>query len=309
MAKNLKYQFLQAVEKQFAPGVSKHSLKRTEGIGNGRIFSFADRKNLVDFSANFANFITANYQDIKYVRDIKVEHAQAFINNRANYCTYATVTQYISKLRKLYILLDKVYGGCKKFYNVDMPDVTAENTEKLRTISMTIEDFLVLREHLKDKKSYAKVAVELAGRFALRASETVKLQARDINLVENKIYIIDSKGGRSRTIKITEAEDIEYLKEIINGKEEKDRLVPLRKNSVNKFLNRSLEKCGIDKKYKAAKTGIHSIRKMAADIYFNRCLDNGMSVKEATQATSVYIGHGKDRKELMAGVYVKTLRD
>ncbi|MDY2729225.1 MAG: tyrosine-type recombinase/integrase [Clostridium sp.] len=309
MAKNLKYQFLQAIETEFTPGVSKHSLKKTEGLGNGRIFSYADRKNLVDFSANFANFITSNYPKVKYARDIKVDQAQSFINNRAGYCTYATITQYVSKLRKLNILLDNVYGSCKNFSKVEMPPVTAENTKKLRTISMPNEEFLLLREYLKNRKSKAIVGIELAGRFALRASEVVKLQTRDVNLEKNEIYIIDSKGGKSRTIKITEEEDYNYLKEIVKGKEGKERLVPLKEDSVNKFLKRSLNQCGIGKKYKDAKTGIHSIRKMAADIYFNRCLDNGMTTKEATQETSVYIGHGKDRKELMEGIYVKTLRE
>ena len=241
MAKNLKYQFLQAIETEFTPGVSKHSLKKTEGLGNGRIFSYADRKNLVDFSANFANFITSNYPKVKYARDIKVDQAQSFINNRAGYCTYATITQYVSKLRKLNILLDNVYGSCKNFSKVEMPPVTAENTKKLRTISMPNEEFLLLREYLKNRKSKAIVGIELAGRFALRASEVVKLQTRDVNLEKNEIYIIDSKGGKSRTIKITETEDYNYLKEIIRGKEEKERLVPLKEDSLNKFLKRSLD--------------------------------------------------------------------
>ena len=55
MGRNLKYQFKTCIEKNFKEKMDKHSIKKNKQMNKTRIFSFADRKNLIDFTANFSN--------------------------------------------------------------------------------------------------------------------------------------------------------------------------------------------------------------------------------------------------------------
>ena len=58
MARNLKYQFKYAIEQSCKFGADKHSMKNNRaenGNMKARTLSYADRKNLIDVSSNFAN--------------------------------------------------------------------------------------------------------------------------------------------------------------------------------------------------------------------------------------------------------------
>ncbi|MGL5153236.1 MAG: tyrosine-type recombinase/integrase [Clostridium sp.] len=299
MARNLKYQFKNSIDKQFKEGMDKHSLKVTEGQGNGRIFSYSDRKNLVDFSCNFANHIKANFKDIKMARDIRTEHIQSFFNEKAKICSKATLEQYRSRFCKLETVVNKTYNINANYSKGYILPISKENSSKIRDIAMSQKDYTKLQEVIKDSASTAKIGIELSARFGLRVSEVVKMQGRDIDLQNNIIRIIDSKGGRDREIKIEREQDREYCRSITQEIGERQRLVPLREDSVNVFLRRSLEKCNSESKYKECKTGIHSIRKMAAQNYYDRCREKGESIKDALQMTSMWLGHGKERMELM----------
>ena len=171
---------------------------------------------------------------------------------------------------------------------------------------MSEEDYAKILEIIKNSKSSARLAVEMSARFAMRVSETTKIQARDFDLEKNEVHIIDSKGGRNCTKKIN-AEDIEFCKEMVATHSPKERIVPLLPDSVNKFLGRAMDKAGIGEKYKDCKTGIHSIRKMSAQRYFNKCRDEGKTLKESLNLTSRYLGHGDNRNALMK-TYIAKIR-
>ncbi|MGL5149791.1 MAG: tyrosine-type recombinase/integrase [Clostridium sp.] len=299
MARNLKYQFKNSIDNNFKEGMDKHSLKHSEGLGNGRIFSYSDRKNLIDFSCNFANYIKENFSEIKMARDISSEHIQSFFNEKATSCSKATLEQYRSKLCKLQTIVNNTYDINVNYSRGYILPITEENSNKIRDIAMSNNDYNRLQEVISDSNSSAKIGIELSARFGLRVSEVVKIQGRDIDLQNNTISIVDSKGGRDREIKIEREQDRSYCESIKEYIEERQRLVPIREDSVNVFLKRSLQKCNLDSKYSECKTGIHSIRKMAAQNYYDRCRENGNSIKESLQMTSEWLGHGKDRMELM----------
>lgn len=298
MARNLKYQFKNAIEKNFNESMDKHSMKHTEGIGNGRVFSYSDRKNLIDFSANFSNYMREHHSEVKMIRDIKPEHIQGFFIEKSKTCSNHTLIQYQSKMVKLEQIVNKIYNiklNLTSRYSIPSSN---KNTSKVRNISMTREDYNKLSNSMKNSNSSAKVGIELSSRFGLRVSEVVKLQGRDINVDRGFINIIDSKGGRSRTIAIREGDRAfcERIKERVGDRE---RIVPMKADSVNRFLSRKLDQCGMKEKYSSAKTGIHSIRKMAAQEHYDRCRAKGMSIKESLNSTSEYLGHGENRDALM----------
>lgn len=297
MARNLKYQFKNAIDKNFKEGMDKHSMKHSEGIGEGRIYSYSDRRNLIDFTANFSNYMNENYREIKMIREIRLEHIQAFFNEKSHTCSKTTMIQYESKFRKVEQLVNETYkikANLTQGYVIPVD----KNASKIRNISMNREEYKRVLEVIENSRSAARIGIELSGRFALRVSEIVNLQGRDIDIKNNVIHIVDSKGGRDRDIVIRE-QDRTFCEKLKEQYQERERIVPLKEDSVNKFLNRALEQTELKDRFKNAKTGIHSIRKMVAQEYYDRCRSQGLSIKESLDSTSKYLGHGANREVLM----------
>lgn len=306
MGRNLKYQFKNAIDRSFKEGMEKHSLKRTEGLGQGRIFSYADRTNLIDFSANLANYLRESYPEIKLIKEIRAEHIQGFFTSKKR-CTTATLEQYKSKLNKLEILVNQEYkinANLTRGYEIPKTH-RCENKDKLRDISMPKSDYKKLMNSIANSKSAAKPAIELAGRFGLRVSEITKLQYRDIRLDKGILHISDSKGGRSRDIYVRN-EHSSFLEQLKGNRDDNSRIIPLTTDSVNKFLSRSLDKIDLKAKYSDAKTGIHSIRKMCAQEEYNKNREEGKSKEASLKEVSNFLGHG-DKRDALMQAYIKDI--
>lgn len=294
MGKSLKQQFIFAIEDNFSEGMDKHSMK-SDGIKNdGRIFSYSDRKNLIDSACNFSNFMKENYKDIKLVKEIRADHIQSFLNKKSSECSNATLKQYQSKFNKLEKVVNNTYNINIRYKGYQLP--LAEENTKIRNTSMSPEDFKKLENAFSESKSYAKIAIQLTSRCGLRVSECSKLQGRDIDIVKNIIHVEDGKGGRDRDVPIRE-EDKEYFNNLKANLGDMERVCPIRSDSINKSIDRAMRGQGIRNKYND--TNIHSIRKMYAQKEFDRCRSEGKDIKESLQEVSVLLGHGKDRLELM----------
>ena len=77
--RNLKYQFLRAINKSFREIWIKYSNK-VNGIRNTvKIYSYSSRSNLIDLSANFANYMRVKYPEVYKVSKIQTEHIQGFL--------------------------------------------------------------------------------------------------------------------------------------------------------------------------------------------------------------------------------------
>lgn len=295
MSRNIKYQIFNAIESAFITKVDKHSAKAQQRTGTYRIYSYADRNNVKDFAANFSNWIKAEHPEIRQVKDITSDIAQEFIDYKAKTVTKATLEQYISKLTKVAKIINHRYKTANVDFSVKQPE--QKNQDKKRAIAFTREDFRRVMKFYKDtnSSSQAVVAVDLAGRFALRVADTTQVQPRDLN--GNSLHIHRSKGARSRDIKISDA-DREYLEKLFDGHRPDENVVKIKPGSVNRSLNRTLAKLGIDR-YRKAKSGVHSIRKMVAQEMYDSERAKGFSKKESMNIVSVYLGHGKDREALI----------
>lgn len=304
MAKNLKYQFLNAIDSAFKECQDKHSMKHFEGIGNGRVFSYSDRRNLVDLGSNFANYMRENHSDVKMVKDIKTEHIQGFLNTKAETCTSKTIAQYQSKFSKLEQLVNNRYNLNKDFHTGLVRPTGSEQTKKLRESSMSKQDYQKLSSRLQNSNSASALGIQISAKTAMRVQELTKIQKRDIDLENNKIKVI-GKGGKEREVSIKE-QDRNFFKNIVDRLEnDTDRVVPVRPDSINQYLKRQLEKINsLENDYAEEKTGIHCIRKMAAQDHYDELRNDGLSMHDAWSETSVWLGHGADRDELFA-VYIK----
>ena len=113
--RSLKYQFLNCIEKNFKEGINKHSLKQTGKQGN-EIFSYSQRKNLIDLSANFSNWMKENHPSIKQIKDIKQEHVQEFLNYKRTTTSQATVDNWRSQFNKLECIANSTYKTSVNFH-------------------------------------------------------------------------------------------------------------------------------------------------------------------------------------------------
>lgn len=294
MGRNLKYQFLNAINSNFKEGMDKHSLKASRMMNNTRVFSYADRKNLIDVASNFSNYMKKNYNDIKMVKDIKAEHIQSFLNSKSNNCSKKTLEQYATKFNKLQNIVNSTYGTNANYKGFVVP-ASKENT-KIRNIAMSKKDFEKLQNGFKNSTSSAKQAIELTSKLGLRVSETVKLQGRDINLQNGTVHVADGKGGRDRDVPIR-PQDKQYFSDLKASVGEYERICPVQPNSINRAINRCMESVGIANTYQD--TSIHSIRKMYAQEMFDYYREQGMTINQSLGSVSVDLGHSENRIELM----------
>ena len=305
MARNLKYQLKTCVDTNFKPGMDKHSDKKNKVEKNKKIYGYSDRKNLIDFTANFAGFMKENYSEVKMVKDINSEHAQSFLNEKSKLCTRATLEQYTSKLNKMCNLVNLTYKTNLKF-DIGTP-VSKSGNQIIRDKQITKEHYELVKENIKGN---GLKGIELSRAFGLRVSEITKLQKRDIDLKNNFIRVKDGKGGRDRKVPINTAYQVEIAEKMLESVcgDEYQAIVPITPNAVNMSFARALERVGLKSEYVGNK--IHSVRKLYAQETFDRYRKNGDTIEKALGKVSVNLGHSRERgkdKDLI-NRYVKDIK-
>lgn len=285
--RNIKYQFKHCIDTHFREGMDKHSMKRN-GKDNSKIYSYADRKNLIDLSANFANWIKENHAEIKQLKDINSMHIQEFLNEKANSCSRKSLQEYQSHFRKLESLCNNTYNTNVDFHSTVTPISAKNGGGKIRNIMCSDAQYQML---LKTKNSNLKSALVLSKNFGLRASECSKLQYRDIK--EDGIYIADSKGKKSRFVKAENKEQQDILQQF-RGKKQ-GRICPIQTGSLQQAFNRECKKQGIHFQNGA----FHTLRKNFATAKYKEYREKGETVQQALDSVSHVLGHGSKRNELM----------
>lgn len=161
----------------------------------------------------------------------------------------------------------------------------------------------ILLRDVEQSDSKAVVAIKIAALFGLRVSEICKLKGKDIDIEKRLVHIIDAKGKRSRQIKIESKEQLEICTNIKDNVKDEERVCPLREDSINTYIRRTLLKNNI-KVYNEKKTGVHAIRKYYAKRDYIKNIEKTSSEKKAWAQTSMNLGHGSSRKTLI-NTYVK----
>lgn len=86
---------------------------------------------------------------------------------------------------------------------------SSQKREKKLPIAITQQEFLILIEKAKSDKH--KLAFLLGFESGLRVSEIVKLEPRDINIPEGKIFIRLGKGSKDRIVPLPKHFKQKYL--------------------------------------------------------------------------------------------------
>lgn len=297
IAKNITYQMTSAIDNGFRPGMDKHSdKKQNHNESTYKIYSYSSRREMIDFAHRFAKFIKENYPDIRQVKDIGIEQVNAYLASKGN-VTQKTMQHEVACLNKLSLCMNKKFGISTDFTTGRI--VPVMEVKRKRDVVFDKEQIKGLKEYFDTKKDcYSKTAFYIGERFALRASEITKLQYRDIDWENKKLHIVDSKGKRSRAIDITQ-DDIAFLKKITQGLTGKDRIIPLKPDSICAYLNRACKHLGYDN-IVMAKTSYHSLRKYSISCKLAEKEKELGSKSAARKYCMDYLGHGKNRSDLQS---------
>lgn len=292
MARNLKYQFLTAINNSFVPGTSKHSLKKQKLTNCNKIFSYNDRKNLINISSSFSFFMKINFPDVKLVKNVKEEHINKFLLEKSSNCSSETLNLYKSNFKKLGKVVAEYYN-CNTDWK---PNTYAGYKDSIRNIQMDYKDYSTLLASYK-KGSTGYNALYFCYSFGCRREELAKLKVKDLMFSNNgaTLKVVDGKGKKSRVVTCSH-NNLSYFEEIKSKMTENDRIIPINKESITKNVRLHLKQTNLAEKYD--KTCIHSIRKLFAQTSYNNFREN-MSKKDALNLVAKNLGHGEGRLNLM----------
>lgn len=266
--------------------MDKHSLK-SQGKDNSKIYSYSDRKNLIDLSSNFANWLKINYPEIKQLYEINSSHIQEFLSSKTSDCSQKTLEQYQSRFRKLEVLANSTYNINVNYHNVVTPLSSRNGGSKIRNAMLSTANYNKL---LKTTNANFRKALTLSFHFGLRAAECAKLRYEDIS--ENGIKIIDSKGKRNRFIPVENKQQKKIIEDFLN---KKGRVVSVQVSSLQQAFNREKKKQGVF----ITNGDFHTARKAFATNKFQEYRKQGQSVQQALNNVSHRLGHGNNRNDLM----------
>lgn len=307
--RSIESQFRYVIESSRCFGRSKY-VDRQKGIDTeSKIYSYNTNHNMVDIAKDFGSYMKEHHKDIKQVCDINETHVQDYIDHKANTCNQNTLNQIYSRIRKLEAMAKKVYKYSDVNFGLSKINKNvAIRTDKMRSIAMDEGHY---KEIIKtDVDSDWKRATQLSHEFGLRVSEACKLRPQDLR--ENSIYVFQSKGGRSRNIKIETsgqrmlvAELKQYAKK--NRMSDTETIIKAKSDSINRGLRERAKKLGYSQ-YTEAKTGMHSVRKNYCIREYDKELEawennngkwesKGINM-EVWDIVSNKIGHGEGRHEL-----------
>ena len=283
--RNLKYQFMNCIQKNFRESVDKHSLKQTGKKGT-EIFSYSQRKNLIDVSSNFANYMKENHPEVKQVREITSQHVQEFLNSKTS-CSQATLEQYKHQFNKLERLVNDTYKTSVNFHETTTPVSTKNGGGKIRTDMLTTDNYNKLMSNSINQNF--KNALVLSQFFGLRACECSKLQYTDIS--EQGIKIVGLKGGRDRFVKCENEQQKRIIKDFLN---KKGRVCSCQTGSLQQSFNREKKKNNI-----SSASDFHASRKAFATNKYLEYRQQGYTVEQSLNKVSHALGHGDNRLDLL----------
>ena len=168
---------------------------------------------------------------------------------------------------------------------------------------MEKQDLLWIKDDLSqgNRSENALRAVEIASRCGLRSKEIARLRTDCIDIENKCLHIIEgAKNGKKRDVPIRK-KDLPYFEDLKNTcmyfNNSEYVTDGVSEDSLNKAIRRSLQRLGLDDKYK--NTSIHSIRKSYATERYNEELKKTKDERKSWEKVQEELGHGnRFRKEL-----------
>lgn len=318
---SLKSQLNHAILGCFIPGADKHSAKQPTVAGKlalpdntPYIYSIEYKDELLALSSQAMTFIKKHHPKIKLLKNITVEHWNEFLTEKARTCSTTTLERYTSNIRKFNRNINHIYR-----INIDWHSGLRAPTSQvtpdgdlLRIQQMSREDFSAIIKWMTRPagRSLAYIACELSARFGHRVAGAADAIVEHIHFDKpgrygfGQVYIRE-KGGRPRYVDIKSLDDRQFLQKLTEGKSPGDKLVGIKKDSINKQINRAMTALGLKKYY--PETSEHSIRKMYAQETWDQARNSGMSRSDAIRYCNEQLGHSATRDVSLLKRYVHNM--
>lgn len=296
----LAYQIRDAINKSFQEGTSKRAAKLSDGGYGSTVYSYAHRKNLIQFGTQFAKYCRDEFK-IKEVKEIKAEHIDKFLEHKATTCADTTMKTYFQHIQKINKCVNDVYGSCKESWTDGVLVPGGANNTKLRSVKIERESMNKVLSVL-DMSVASHRGILIAEALGTRVEETVTIKGSDIDVEKGVVTVLKGKGGRPREVPIPEGrtEAFRAFKEEFGD----SRIVDIEKDSLNDEFRDLRKELGITD-LDGHKTGIHAIRKLYSTEHFDELVESGMSKKEAWDTVCDLIGHGENRNDLFKKYVVR----
>lgn len=306
--RSLKEQMRYAINQSESLGHGKRLENMDKNLNNkDRLYSIDRLENIRDFSNQFCKFLKVEYPEIRLAKEIKKEHAQAFLDKSAEKWTDKTALEYKSRFCKLDLILQKTFHTREFSKDLNIPICQKEST---RVIAMKQEHLEMIRQSYfnRDSKSAGRDAIEIASKTGLRVKEISRLKASQIDLKRGILVNVWRKGNKHMDLKIRE-KDISYFSDLKQRMGE-GRVCPISEDSINKSIRKEMQRVGIDKNY--ANTTNHAIRKLyvherMAELRGKTAGDpkTDRTEREAWEKVQVELGHGEQFRQALYNTYVK----
>ena len=283
-SRNLKYQFKHCIDTHFREKINKHSLKKVGKQGT-EVFSYSQRRNLIDLSSNFSNWMKEYHSEVKQVKDVTSQHIQEFLNSKRDIISQKSIETYQSQFNKLERLVSDTYK-CEVNYHTTKILSTKNGGGKLRSDMLSTENYNKL---LNTSNQNLRNALMLAQNFGLRCEDICRLKGSDFS--EDELRIIGSKGGRNRIIPIETDTQRSIAKEFMKTV---GRICPIQKGSLQQAFNREKKRQRIN-----SASDFHSCRKAYATERYQTYRSKGMSIQQSLDRVSSNLGHGDNRNTLL----------
>ena len=264
-----------------------HEIAKLTGIYGSKTYS--RYKSIIK---QFLDFSKANF-GVKDAFLVTPEHVEAWLVSKIdNKVAYATIRTYASALEKMDVARERYRETMSKKHLKRIVNQSAEWSQTISEVRAIAKDQL---ESFVPSRAYAETETifkeiqdpmhELVARLQHdgggRISEVKKLTAR--NLPEHgKLHLINTKGGRPRTVRIPPR-----LWERVNNVIEQNGELSVNYSKYNKDLKIAVAKVG------QQWHGTHGLRYNYARHRMEALLANGVEEKTAWLKVSKLLGHNR----------------
>jgi integrase len=310
--RSLENQMLHALASAKSQGESKRSYRSETGSTGAKIFSMSYETDLRDTIGNICRYLKDDDEKkIRYIKDIKKEDLQSYLQEKSLTCNYETCNKIKSHIIKIEQICRSRYGKCIDWQSdrLTVP-VNVDRPVNIKDYVATQMDYNKLKSVMQTGRSETWKSVVLSRYAGCRVRETAYIKVGrytpeggrwGFGTVTLQGKSDGTKGGRWRTYDIISRDAQRELSEVFSGRSGGEYVIqqkdgsPVDPRSITRAMERACKKSGVDlPKYNKN----HSFRKLFAQENYDAARATGMTKKEALDYANHQLGHGDNRKDL-----------
>lgn len=310
--RSLENQMLHALASAKSQGESKRSYRSETGSTGAKIFSMSYETDLRDTIGNICRYLKDDDEKkIRYIKDIKKEDLQSYLQEKSLTCNYETCNKIKSHIIKIEQICRSRYGKCIDWQSdrLTVP-VNVDRPVNIKVYVATQMDYNKLKSVMQTGRSETWKSVVLSRYAGCRVRETAHIKIGrytpeggrwGFGTVTLQGKSDGTKGGRWRTYDIISRDAQRELSEVFSGRSGGEYVIqqkdgsPVDPRSITRAMERACKKSGVDlPKYNKN----HSFRKLFAQENYDAARATGMTKRESLDYANHQLGHGDNRKDL-----------